>query len=308
MSDDRSVPPAVAAAPAEALPASALVPLPLTAGPFLIEHLASAEARFAEVGSRLLATADEEAVHDLRVGLRRTRTLLEVGRTVLGRFHADEVRRALRDIQRTSGVLRDEEVLLEILGAITILGADARPEVAAAVAAWIASRRRRERRLRSGLRRKIREGELERGRRLLAALIAFRTKPSRDKRLAKFARRAVEDALRNVERRRAAPLHEPEALHELRIAYKRLRYTVEAFDSVLPPELAALGQRAARFQGRLGKLHDLDMAIACVKAAPALLDAARDALLVELTPMRQDRAAAFEQDHETKPLIPAVSA
>jgi|CZKU01.1.fsa_nt_gi CHAD domain-containing protein len=291
MSDESSV--ARAAEGVQVAGGEQAVPL---AGQFLLERLSAFETSLAEVGPRLLSPADERAVHDLRVALRRTRTLLEVGRTVLGRFHADEVRSALRDVQRTSGVLRDEEVVLEIVTSLTILGADARPEVSAGVKAWIDSRRRRERRLRSGLRRKIREGELERGRRLLTALVAFRTKPSRDKRLTKFARRAVEDARREVERRRAGPLQEPEALHSLRIAYKRLRYTVEAFAMVLPDELAGLAQPAARLQGRLGKLHDVDMVIACVKAARHLADAARDALMVELERLRQDRAAAFEKD------------
>ncbi|HEY5146418.1 MAG TPA: CHAD domain-containing protein [Polyangiaceae bacterium] len=289
-------------------PAAPVAPtaIPAFAGEFLLRHLSLFESRIAEIGPRLLSPSDDRAVHDLRVALRRTRTLLEVGRPVLGRFHADEVRAALRDVQRASGVLRDEEVLLEILTPLTILGAEARPEVSASVTAWIDARRRRERRLRSGLRRTIRQGELERGRRLLAALIAFRTKPSRDRRLTKFARRAVEDARREVERRRAGPLLEPEALHRLRIAYKRLRYTVEAFASVLAPELAGLAQPAARFQGRLGKLHDVDMVIACVKTAPNLPDAARDALIVELEPLRQDRVAAFEKDHDTAPLVPAA--
>jgi CHAD domain-containing protein len=284
---------------------------PVTAGQFLVERLSGFEARIAEVGPRLLLPADDRAVHDLRVVLRRTRTLLEVGRPVLGRFHADEVRAALRDVQRTSGVLRDEEVVLEIATSLTILGGDARPDVGAGVTAWIDARRRRERRLRTALRRKIRDGELERGRKLLAALIAFRTKPSRDRRLVKFARRAVEDARREVDRRevdrrRAGPLYEPEALHRLRIAYKRLRYTVEAFVTVLPGELVGLAQPAARLQGRLGKLHDVDMVIACVKAAPNLVDAARDALLVELARARQDRAAAFEKDRDVAPIAPAA--
>jgi len=280
---------------------------PVTAGQFLVERLSGFEARIAEVGPRLLLPADERAVHDLRVVLRRTRTLLEAGRPVLGRFYVDEVRAALRDVQRTSGVLRDEEVVLEIATSLTILGGDARPDVGAGVTAWIDARRRRERRLRTALRRKIRDGELERGRKLLAALIAFRTKPSRDRRLIKFARRAVEDARREVDRRRAGPLHEPEALHRLRIAYKRLRYTVEAFVTVLPPELAGLAQPAARLQGRLGKLHDVDMVIACVKGAPNLVDAARDALLVELARARQDRAAAFEKDRDVAPIAPAAA-
>ncbi len=100
------------------------------AGQFLVAKLCAFDGRLAETVPRLLASGDGEAVHDFRVALRRTRTLLEVGRVVFGRFHTDEVRAALRDVQRTSGVLRDEEVLLELLGALPVEGsARSRPPV-----------------------------------------------------------------------------------------------------------------------------------------------------------------------------------
>ncbi len=265
------------------------------AGQFLVAKLCALDARLGETVPRLLDPADAPAVHDFRVALRRTRTLLEVGRPVFGRFYADEVRGALREIQRASGALRDEEVLLELLASLA-LDPHEPPSYVSNVKDWIDGRRRRERRLRSGLRRKVREGELDRGRHLLAALVAFRIKPSRDRRVTKFARRAVEDARREVEHRRRAPMQDPEALHNLRIAYKRLRYTVEAFATVLPSDLVDLAQPASRFQSRLGRLHDADVVIACVQNAPNLLDAGREALLAPLDRVRRDRVAALEEE------------
>jgi CHAD domain-containing protein len=267
-------------------PAPAIAPEMV--GQFLVALLEAFDAQMKDVGSRVLATGDADAVHDFRVALRRTRTVLEIGRSVFGRFHTDEVRNALRDLQAASGALRDEEVLLELLSLVGIDDAE--------VKAWIDARRRRERRLRSAMRRKIRAGDLDRGQRLLGALIAFRVKPSRDKRLAKFARRAVEDARREIERRRSTLADDPEGLHRLRIAYKRLRYTADTFARVLPGELASLAQPAARFQSRLGQLHDVDVAIACVQKAPSLLGAGRQALLIELGHIRRHRVAAFEQE------------
>ena len=203
------------------------------------------------------------------------------------------------DLQSASGALRDEEVLLDL---VSSLGVDL-PEVEG----WLGARRRREHRLRGALRRKLREGELERGRRLLGALVAFRVKPGRDRRLTKFARRAVEDARREVDRRRGAAVDSPEGLHRLRIAYKRLRYTVETFATVLPDNLTALAQPAARFQGRLGQLHDVDTAIASVRAAKGLSDAVRAALLVELERTRRERAAAIELDLGAATSAPAIA-
>jgi CHAD domain-containing protein len=260
------------------------------AGPFLVGKLRLLDTRLAEVAPRALAGRDENAVHDLRVALRRARVVLELGRGVLGKFHADEVRRALRDLQRATGDLRDEEVLLELLEPLA--SAAAAPDVEA----WIESRRRREKRLRSALRRMLRAGELDRGRRLLAALLAFRIRPTQDRRLSKVARRAVEDALEDVERRRGTPTDDAEGLHRLRIAYKRLRYTVETFVDALPADFAALAHAAARFQGRLGDLHDVDVALACVAGARALSEDARNHLQVALQKKRAERVAAYERE------------
>ncbi len=283
----------------------ALVLEPTMAGAFLVAKLCDFDARLGETVPRLLASADDEAVHDFRVALRRTRTLLEVGRPVFGRFYADEVRRALRDVQRASGTLRDEEVLLDLLGSLAIDDAKA-PSYVSNVGDWMEGRRRRLRRLRSALRRKVREGELDRGRQLLAALVAFRIKPSRDRRATKFARRAVDDARRDVEQLRRAPLSEPEALHNLRIGYKRLRYTIEAFAAVLPGDVVSLAQPAARLQSRLGRLHDVDVAIACVRNATNLLDSGRESLLAELERVRIERAAAVQSALARANIAPPV--
>jgi CHAD domain-containing protein len=270
-------------------------------GPYLLDKLRELNRRLESIATRVAAPSDDaEAVHDLRVGLRRTRTLLEAGRPVLGRFHADEVRRALREVQQATGALRDEEVLLELV---------ARLEVAhLGVGEWLTRRRQRERRLRSGLARLVRTGVLANGQQLLSALLTFRIKPSRDRRRAKFARRAVETARREVNRRRSAGSQDPDALHRLRIAYKRLRYTVEAFSDILPSDFASLAPAAARFQSRLGDLHDVDMALGSVRRARALPDEARAALLSALERLREDRWKAYANELGASTIVPVTLA
>ena len=191
-------------------------------------------------------------------------------------------------MQSATGALRDEEVMLELIACLKV----ERPDVRA----WLEARHRRERRLRSVLRRAIRTGGLERGRTLIEALLAFRVKPSRERRLAKFALRAVESASMGVARGRDAAIDDVEGLHDFRIACKRLRYTVEIFTDSLPPEKAALAPLASKLQGRLGDLHDIDVALACVQRARALSDIARRALTVELVRKRGERSAKYLTD------------
>jgi CHAD domain-containing protein len=260
-----------------------------TVGPYLTAKLRTLDARIQAIVPRVLApTPDANAVHDLRVALRRTRTVLEVGRTVFGPFHCNEVRGALRDLQRATGSLRDEEVLLDLAGSLGISDASVPP--------WLEIRRRRERAMRRALVRLIEGGELDRGRRLLDALLAFRVNPVRDKRLGKFARRAVQDARRRVEGRRSARSEDARALHQLRIAYKRLRYVVEIFAPSLPAELTALAHTAARLQNRLGSVHDVDVAVGCVQRARALSLEARTALVAALSRAREERMAAYARE------------
>jgi CHAD domain-containing protein len=265
----------------------------LTAGPFLAAKLRSLDDRLRELVPRAVVRApDAEAVHDLRVALRRARTILEAGASVLGRFHCGEVRRALRDVQRATGAVRDEEVLLDL---VETLGSSDRSDraLAARLEPWIVVRRRRERGLRRGLTRAIEAGGIERSCRLLDALLAFPVDPSLDKPLAKLARRSVAKASRRVERLRESGANDPRALHELRIAYKRLRYVVETFTEALPEGLGALAPRAARMQNRLGAVHDIDVVVASVKRARALSPDSRGPLLEALAWARVERVAAY---------------
>ncbi|HXN33575.1 MAG TPA: CHAD domain-containing protein [Polyangiaceae bacterium] len=257
-----------------------------TVGPYLTGKLRKLDARLREVVPRVVApTPDEDAVHDLRVALRRTRTVLEVGRTVFGRFYADQVRRALRDLQRATGALRDEEVLLDLVASLRASDPG--------IQAWLQIRHRRERGIRRALVRLIEAGELDRGRYLLEALLAFQVNPSRDRRLGRFARRAVARARRRVERRRAARTDDPLALHELRIATKRLRYVVDVFSEALPSDLAALAQPASRLQNLLGSVHDVDVVVDCVRRARSLPFESRRELLAALARLREERAVRY---------------
>jgi CHAD domain-containing protein len=225
----------------------------------------------------------DPAVHDLRVVLRRMRTLLEVSADVFGRFRVDEVRRALRHVHRATGAVRDEEVLIALVESLGLADAN--------TATWLEARRRRERRLRTALRRIVRAGEIDRARALLSALLAFRVNPAKDKRLTKFARRAVDSAKTATERIEQPAIDDAEALHRLRIAYKRLRYTAEAFVEALPDDLATLAPLAARLQRRLGDLRDVDVAVDVVLKARALAD--RAPVLAALGQVRAARAEAY---------------
>jgi CHAD domain-containing protein len=269
------------------------------AASFLAEKARAFDDALMDAQPRVLRNLDREAVHDLRVALRRLRTLLKLARPVFGAFHTDAVRQAFAALQTSTGDLRDEEALSDTLDG---LGLDHPP-----LAAWRARRAARDKRLRGSLASRLRRGELDRARAMLHALLTLPVRPDRDAALAKFGRREVQKARRGVESRRDAAPDDVVGLHDLRIAYKKLRYAVEIFKDALPADLAAMADPAARFQKRLGDLHDVDVAKIALARARGLDAATRLIVLAALDQARAKRLAKYVAEMRPVEVAPALA-
>jgi CHAD domain-containing protein len=230
---------------------------------------------------RVINHADTEAVHDLRVAMRRIRSLLRVVRSVFGRYYVNLVRTELKQVAGATGSLRDEEVLAETIRALALSG-----EHRKALEPWLARRAERENALRATVVQLLSSGALEEPRKHLRALIRLPVRPNHDKEALKFSRKVVFSAHAQVEALRTADVEDAVGMHDLRIAYKRLRYAVEALGPALPPELRAWGQVATKFQKVLGSLHDQDVAVEIVRNAKTLSEDTRAAVLEALAKMR----------------------
>jgi CHAD domain-containing protein len=250
---------------------------------FLARQLRVLLARLEATFPRVLGREDEEAIHDMRVALRRLRVVLKLARPVYGRFHVDAVRTTMTRVHRASGALRDEEVLRETLTALGIEDWG--------WAELLQRRRAREETLRRVVEQRLRAGGLRKPIRLLRALLALPVPPKRRAPLSVFARRAAARAMRDVDKLRDAPTDAGAAVHQLRIAYKRLRYTAEVLEAGLPLDVAALAKPAAQFQKVLGTVHDLDVATSTVRRARSLDDRVKAAALRRLA---EERALAIE--------------
>lgn len=253
-------------------------------GPFLVRALKASDRAIDKALPRVLRSADDEAVHDLRVGIRRMRVLLKLARPVFGRHYADAVRAAYTVVHRSTGDLRDAEVLDDTLGALEISDS--------AFTAWLEIRRKREATLRRAVVRGLEAGELARASHLLHALLALPIDPSRERPLAKFARKSVQLAYERVLARDTVSTDDVPGLHALRIAYKGLRYASEILASALPAPLAACAEPAAKFQKRLGEIHDLDVALEVVRRARGLPP---DAKAVALAALGGSRARVVDK-------------
>ena len=249
----------------------------MSAAGFLTPTLCRLSERLGQELTRVeQADGDDEAVHDLRVVLRRLRSLLKPARVIYGKFHTEAVRAALKQIADATGELRDEEVLRQTIAELpndtTVVDGRER---------WLAAREQRDRLL--GL---LRDGHGARAHALLEALLLLPVDPDLDRPLEPFAARVVDRARHALRNHHTVALDDTEGLHELRILYKRLRYAAEGFAPALPPTLAALSKHAERFQKRLGEVHDLDVALVIVADDAGLDATTRTALREALTAAR----------------------
>ena len=254
------------------------------AGPYVVKKLRELDHDLAAAVPRVMESSDDEAIHDLRVAIRRLRTMLKMARPLFGRWHADVVRKGFADVMKATGDLRDEEVLEE-----TLDGLSEHP----AFGLWLSARTAREKKLRRAVVARIQRGELDRARLMLKALLVFPFDPERNMELSKFARRTVERARRVVEKGRDVSPDDMLGLHELRISYKELRYSIELLADALPLDARAMLEPAVVFQKRLGEIHDVDVAHDVLRAARALPPDAREEALASLAKIREKRIGKY---------------
>ena len=235
--------------------------LPEAARKVLQFHFSKMQRR--EAGTR--TGTDAEDLHDMRVATRRMRA---AWRVFDGAFRASKTKKLRRHLERLAdrlGAVRDLDVLIEGLEAYGIaLDEDERPGLDPVFSVW--------RRQRAAARTQL-IGELDSDRYATfvkemdafleaganaAAAIATPTAPHRVRDRAASQLWAAYEAVRAYE-----PVFtwaDVETLHELRIAVKWLRYTLEFFGETLGPDFARLLARVVALQDYLGSLHDADVA------------------------------------------------
>jgi CHAD domain-containing protein len=191
---------------------------------------------------------DPDAVHDLRVALRRCRSVAAVMEEVDPEPSWPELRRLGKKLFHSLGELRDTQVLAEWLNELS--GPD--DSVGQKL---LADLQNEEKTLRDAAVKSADKFDAKAWKKLERIVIRRVRLVALDGLAAEcLALERLEDA--KELQARALRSEKPEAWHALRIGVKRFRYTVE---SLLPTKYAAWAEDLKRLQDLLGDTHDLDV-------------------------------------------------
>ena len=221
---------------------------------------------------------DSEFLHDLRVAVRRTRSVLAQGKNVIGPAARDRYREEFGWLGAGTGPARDLDVyLIEWPSYVAPLGADA----AAALEPVIGHIRRRRGEERTALERMLRS------RRYHTLMLSWRSwladPPPEDS--GEDARTPVAEVVtartRQAQKRLLAhgrsigPESPAEDLHELRKDAKKLRYLLECFGGLYAPRpRKAFVQRLKALQDNLGEHQDAEVHVTELRAMSSELHGA----------------------------------
>jgi len=204
---------------------------------------------------------DATSLHQARVATRRLRAALPL---VAPGKKADKIARSVRRLTQALGPVREMDVEVQILDELEQQGDVPRPAIERMRAA-IGDQRRV---LHAELQRRLDGFDVGRLRkRVVSAARKQESRTSTRTRDPKRAEAARHRARRRAERlvlaiENAAGLYLPERLHAVRIAVKKLRYTLELEQGVSARGTTARLRTLKTAQDLLGRMHDLEVLIA----------------------------------------------
>lgn len=215
-----------------------------------------------ELNAKAQDWSDIEGVHDMRVASRRLRSLMRDFAPYVN--EGKSPRRQVKEIARSLGSVRDEDVAI---AALKKLRKRMKGEVADGIKHLIEERRKRQASAQEALALVISDEAVVQLQEDFAAWLqdaaAVRANeksgtPLTFRAMGREVIQSQYDELDALSKSLFNPF-DVEPLHEMRIAAKRLRYSLELFSPCFGEGLTELAKEIAELQTSLGELHDCDV-------------------------------------------------
>ena len=207
--------------------------------------------------------SDPEGVHSMRVASRRLRSAMRDFMPYLRQRGLTSVLKQTKSIAAALGEVRDQDVAIIALEKIQKQAPDA---MSSALQQLIDDRKERRSESREKLSAILVANELKEAKSEFTSRVEKATaarKPSAQAELtySRMSAIVIVDRLKELEKL-SESLYNPfeiEALHDMRIAAKRLRYALELFQQCWGRSLQTFAKNTARLQTALGEVHDCDV-------------------------------------------------
>jgi len=227
------------------------------------------EAKLAEVNLHAgpAMGGEIEGNHDMRVGVKRLREILRLFGRVFPKKRRNRALFEVEELNDALGRVRDPDVMMGHAAWVAEQDNAARKATEAAIGLWAEARQTALENLIEIQHRMIGTERLEGRLREIASVAAKRHRKLNDLPLDAFAYVAVTASAERVRERLALVGREgdPTVLHRVRIAVKRLKYSIEPFRALLPG-LDTVYRPVADAQEALGLVHDFDILEAALSA------------------------------------------
>ena len=208
----------------------------------------------------IVCDLDTEFLHDYRIALRKVRSVLSLLKGVYATDQTDELKARFSALMASTNSLRDLDVYLLDQDAFRALVPESMHEGLDAMFGLIRARRKKEQ---AQLAQYLESGRYNTEMKALAKLFAKKRKlipgPNASRASYDLACELIWKRYRKIRRAAASIVAETpdEEIHSLRIECKKLRYLMELFASMFPPEqFSRLLKSLKRLQDSLGLFND----------------------------------------------------
>lgn len=251
--------------------------------------------------SKLIAKNKDIAkhIHDFRVAARRSMTCMDVFASFLNDDFYRDTRRSLNALRKRCGKVRDRQIFLKCLADMSPLFTES--ELIAGFYVAREARKQLERKTKK-LRRTFAKRRTQRTwKRIGKHFDDPKTLPATTGKLSDFAPMVISKEIREIYKlyEQASQDESFATIHKLRRQFKRLRYTIEAFEEQLRrPSIQALHEILVEAQDILGRLADYDMSLKMLQLLGQKHQTAKHDTDVGLALLSERISMRLEREHE----------